>query len=78
MSLKESVRWARPEQLWTEIYTGQDPRCVRVLPVAALRERLTNAISASSPVLDQYDSGFCAALEDLLAELEGLDGATMP
>ncbi|MBX9926779.1 MAG: hypothetical protein K2Y05_10510 [Hyphomicrobiaceae bacterium] len=61
MSLKDDVRWARPEQLWAEIYTGQDPRCVRVLPVTALRKWIQEQPHSAE-----------RTVFDLLAELEGL------
>jgi len=70
MPLRDAVRWARPEHLWTDIYTGQDPRCVRVIPVEALRRRL------------EYEVGLCSfhpegmarmdICRQLLAELGGL------
>ena len=63
MPLRDAVRWARPEHLWTDIYTGQDPRCVRVIPVEALRawleEQHTSIVGK-------------ATVAAMLAELEGV------
>jgi hypothetical protein len=64
VSLKDDVRWARQEHLWADLYTGQDPRCVRVIPVEALRAWTEKR---------KFQSSGWATLDELLAELEGLD-----
>lgn len=78
MNLKDSALWARPEQLWADLYTGQDPRCVRVIPVEALRKWVGKELEAyrgnwSGPINEGLArNGKLELLIQLLTEVEGL------